>query len=372
MHFNVLNRKVHHWASFIVALPLLVIIASGILLQMKKQWDWVQPPEVRGTGTVPVIDFEQIMATLKETPSLGVAGWDDVARIDVRADRGLAKVAIASGWEAQIDLGTGRLLQTAYRRSDLIESIHDGSFFAGDWTKLGLFLPAGVTLMLLWLTGVWMVWVQFIGKRRRKALLQRKAAAVVLLALGLPAAAVAQQSLAIDPVIGHWETVVEAGETVVVADARKWKTDKASTPFPIAAVRGVKDFRDGVLTAKFKLVGGESDQIAGLVFGLTPANEYFYARYNTKDGNVALWRFVNGDRERLVEGAEHLQLPLGAWHDLRVEVQGTRVRASVNGKLHLEHTLPAPVSGRVGFYTKRDSITAFKQFTVSRRSDGQP
>ena len=366
MHFNVLNRKVHHWASFIVALPLLVIIASGILLQMKKQWAWVQPPEIRGTGTVPAIGFDQIMATLQATPALGVSGWDDVARIDIRADRGLAKVTINSGWEAQIDLGTGRLLQTAYRRSDLIESIHDGSFFAGDWTKLGLFLPAGLTLLLLWLTGVWMVWVQFIGKRRRKAMAHRRAAVLALLAIGLPVAGFAQSTLAIEPLIGHWDTVVEAGETVVVADARKWKTEKASTPFPVAAVRGVKNFSDGVLAVKFKLVGGESDQIAGLVFGLTPAKEYFYARYNTKDGNVALWRFVNGDRERLIEGSEHLQLPLGVWHDLRVEVRGTTVRASVNGKLHLVYTLPSPVAGRVGFYTKRDSITAFKNFIVAQ------
>lgn len=369
MHFNVLNRKVHHWASFFVALPILVIIASGLLLQTKKQWDWVQPAEIRGTGTVPAIGFEHIMATLQATPVLGVGGWDDVARIDVRADRGLAKVTITSGWEAQIDLGTGALLKTAYRRSDLIETIHDGSFFAGDWTKLGIFLPAGLTLLLLWVTGIWMVWVPFIGKRRRKERSHRKAAAVVLLAVGLPAAGHAQTRLAplaIDPVIGHWESIRESGETVIVADARKWKTEKAATPFPIAAVAGVKDFRGGVLTVKFKLVGGESDQIAGLVFGLTPKNEYFYARYNTKDGNVALWQFVDGDRKRLVEGTEHLQLPLGVWHDLRVEVKGSAVRASVNDKLHLTYTLPAPVSGRVGFYTKRDSVTAFKAFSLSR------
>jgi hypothetical protein len=367
VHFNVLNRKVHHWASFFVALPILVIIASGILLQMKKQWDWVQPPEIHGTGTVPAIGFEQIMATLKATPSLRVAGWDDVSRIDIRADRGLAKITIVSGWEAQIDLGTGALLQTAYRRSDLIESIHDGSFFAGDWTKLGLFLPAGLVLLLLWVTGLWMWWVPFIAKRRRrKPLASRKAAAIAAMAVGLPALLIAQPRLAVDPIIGHWESAVENGEAVVLADARKWKTEQAATPFPIAAVRGVDDFRDGVLTVKFKLVAGESDQIAGLVFGLTPANEYFYARYNTKDGNVALWQFANGDRQRIVEGHEHLQLPLGAWHDLRVEVRGTTVRASVNDKLHVEHTLAAPVSGRVGFYTKRDSVTAFRAFTLSK------
>jgi uncharacterized iron-regulated membrane protein len=51
MSFNVANRKVHHWASFIVAVPLLVMIVSGLFLQMKKQWAYVQPPEQRGEVT---------------------------------------------------------------------------------------------------------------------------------------------------------------------------------------------------------------------------------------------------------------------------------------------------------------------------------
>jgi hypothetical protein len=368
--FNVANRKVHHWASFFAAIPVLVIIASGILLQMKKQWDWVQPPEHRGTGTVPAIDLHQLMTALQGVPALGVTGWDDVDRIDVRPGRGIAKVTLMSRWEAQIDLGTGKVLQTAFRRSDLIESIHDGSFFAGDWTKLGLFLPAGLVLMLLWLTGMWMVWFPYINKRRKRALVRPRAAVIMLVAAGLSAGAVALAAqrpvpiLAIDPLVGHWETRAEDGETIVVADARKWKTEPAATPFPVAAVRGVTKFTDGVLSVKFKLVGGDSDQIAGLVFGLQLDGTYYYARYNTKDGNVALWQFVNGDRKRIAEGADHLQLPLQAWHDLRVEVRGATITATVNDKLRLQHTLPAPVSGRVGFYTKRDSITEFKGFSA--------
>lgn len=367
MHFNVANRKVHFWASFIAAIPVLVIIASGILLQGKKQLDWVQPPEHRGSGTVPQIDFDNIMSALQAVPSLGVSGWDDVDRLDVRPGRGVAKVTLISRWEVQIDLGTGQVLQTAYRRSDLIESIHDGSFFAGDWTKLGLFLPAGTVLLLLWFSGVWMVWVQLNGKRRkRKVVKQRKAAAVVALVAGLPVAALAQQKpLAVDPVIGYWEVVQESGESVVVADARKWKAEKAEAPYPLATVQGIDNFTEGVLSVKFKLVAGESDQIAGIAFGVSPKAEYYYARYNTKDGNLALWRFENGARRRILDGTDHLQLPLNTWHDLRVEVRGTRVTTTVNGTLMIAHTLPAPVSGRVGFYTKRDSVTAFKAFSAT-------
>ena len=366
MHFNVANRKLHYWIALTAAVPLVIMITSGIVLQMKKQWDWVQPPERRGTGTEPAVNFDTIMAALKSQPALAVAGWEDVDRLDVRPGRGIAKVTLKSRWEAQIDLGTGQLIQTAYRRSDLIESIHDGSFFAGDWTKLGLFLPAGLTLLALWLSGVWMVWVQISGKRRRR-ILRRKAAAAVGLALGLPALMLAQKvPFAITPLIGHWETAEEAGETIVVADARKWKTEKAEAPFPLAAIQGVEDFSGGVLAVKFKLIAGDSDQIAGIAFGLTPANDYYYARYNTKDGNVALWRFEGGARRRLADGTDHRQLPLNAWHDLRVEVRGTRVSAIVGDTLRVEHELPAPVSGKVGFYTKRDSVSAFKAFRITR------
>ena len=99
---------------------------------------------------------------------MNVAGWDDVNRLDVRPGRGTVKAWLMNGYEVQVDLGTGRVLQTAYRRSDIIETIHDGSFFAGDWTKLGLFLPGGLAMLLLWISGLWMWWVPFIAKRRRR------------------------------------------------------------------------------------------------------------------------------------------------------------------------------------------------------------
>jgi uncharacterized iron-regulated membrane protein len=162
--FNVLNRRVHYWSSFAIAIPLIVVTATGLLLQTKKHWTWVQPQELRGTGTAPAIELNGILAALQ---AAGLAtGWDDVDRLDVRPDRGVVKVLLRNRWEVQVDLGTGDVLQTAYRRSDLIESLHDGSFFGGDWTRLGLFAPAGVALLVLWVGGMWMWWVPYAAKRR--------------------------------------------------------------------------------------------------------------------------------------------------------------------------------------------------------------
>lgn len=168
MTFNLLNRKVHYWVTALVAIPVLIIVGSGVLLQMKKHWSWVQPDEQLGTGTSPSVDLEGILSSVRQVTELQVKGWDDIDRLDVRPGRGLVKVRLHSGWEVQVDLGTGRVLQTAYRRSDLIESIHDGSFFAGDVSRLGVFLPAGAALLIMWVTGMWMFWVPFSVKRRRR------------------------------------------------------------------------------------------------------------------------------------------------------------------------------------------------------------
>lgn len=169
MRFNVLNRKIHYWATPIIAVPLLVIIASGLLLQVKKQWTFVQPPELRGATSEPKIELSGILSALQAAPDVDVKSWGDVDRIDVRPKKGVAKVLLKTGYEVQVDLADGRILQTAYRRSDLIEAIHDGSFFGGDGVKLGIFLPTALGLLLLWLSGMWMFWVPFSVKWRKKA-----------------------------------------------------------------------------------------------------------------------------------------------------------------------------------------------------------
>jgi hypothetical protein len=165
---NLFVRKVHYWLSAAIAIPALVLIASGLLLQCKKEWSWVQPPERRGTGSEPRIDFAAILDSVRTVPGFESCTWDDVNRLDVRPSRGLVKVQLRSEYEVQVDLGTGSVLQSAYRRSDLIESIHDGSFFAGAWTKLGVFLPTGLALLLLWGTGVWLWWLPFSRRRGRR------------------------------------------------------------------------------------------------------------------------------------------------------------------------------------------------------------
>lgn len=135
--------------------------------------------------------------------------------------------------------------------------------------------------------------------------------------------------------------------------------------YPMAVASEVENFTGGRLRVEFKLIGGASDQIAGLTFNLHGDGTYNYGRYNTKDGNVAVWKFENGARAVLQHGEAHEQLPLGVWHTLDVEVRGRVVTVSAaDGRLTATHTLEAPVAGRVGVWTKADSITAFRRLTI--------
>jgi hypothetical protein len=165
--FNKFNRKVHYWASIVVAIPILVIILSGLLLQTKKHFAWVQPVELRGTGKSPAISLEQVLNVCRTISEAEIESWEDINRIDMRPSRGILKVWAKNNWEIQIDTETGAVLQTAYRRSDIIESIHDGSFFH-DAVKMWIFLPSGIVLLLLWLTGIYLFVTPLLSRRRQK------------------------------------------------------------------------------------------------------------------------------------------------------------------------------------------------------------
>ena len=134
---------------------------------LKKDLAWIQPPTQRGTTNELTLGFERILKIAKSVPEAKIDGWDDIDRLDVRPSKGMLKVRGANGWEIQIDAATGDILQVACRRSDLIESLHDGSFFH-DKVRLCLFLPSALVLLGLWLTGIYLFFLPSLARRKRR------------------------------------------------------------------------------------------------------------------------------------------------------------------------------------------------------------
>ncbi len=132
---------------------------------LKKEISWIQPPTQKGIEreAVPTKSFEDLFLAARAVPEAGITTWADLDRVDVKPDKGVVKFVSATNWEVQVDTETAEILQTAFRRSDIIEAIHDGSFFAG-WTKLYVFLPAGVLLLMLWITGMYLFFLTELKK----------------------------------------------------------------------------------------------------------------------------------------------------------------------------------------------------------------
>lgn len=166
----------HKWLGIILAVVLVNIATSGFLLLIKKKVDWIQPSTADASAPgVLTATFDEILAAARSVPQAGIETWDDVDRLDVRPDKGLVKVRGLSRWEVQVDTATGEVLQAEYRRSDLIETIHDGSFF-GDWMH-GWIMPAvAVSVVYFVFSGLWL-WLEPIARRRRRRRKAREAAA---------------------------------------------------------------------------------------------------------------------------------------------------------------------------------------------------
>jgi hypothetical protein len=195
-------------------------------------------------------------------------------------------------------------------------------------------------------------------------------------------------------VVGLWSAHVDAdSEPAIVTDGSQWSgttARSAAAPlalalfgdtsaallgnllspnaFPIAIDRETRDFGDGELRVQFKLISGPTDQSAGIVLGLQPTGAYHFVRYNTKDGNLALWGFADGERRVIAKGAGVKQLALGSWHELIVRVRARDITASITGhpELDARFTLDSARTGRVGLWAKRDVVTAFRRFAVTR------
>ena len=142
------------------------MVSSGIWLQLKKQSNWIQPNVETVSSSKPIMlqSYLDAVSTIEEA---NISSWDDIERIDIRPGKGIAKIKSKNNWEIQIDIETSEVYAVSYRRSDIIESIHDGSFFS-EVVKYGWFLPSGILLLMLSLTGIYMFFIPILKRRRRK------------------------------------------------------------------------------------------------------------------------------------------------------------------------------------------------------------
>ncbi len=155
MNWKKINANMHYWGSAVIIIPLIIVLGSGLLLQVKKEFTWVQPKTMKTKYRDLTLSFDQILAAAKTVEKADIKSWKDIKLLDVRPGKGVTKVRSKNKWEIQLHNETAEVLAVNFRRSDIIESIHDGSWFH-DGAKLWLFLPAAIILLFMSITGFYL------------------------------------------------------------------------------------------------------------------------------------------------------------------------------------------------------------------------
>jgi len=141
--------------------------------------------------------------------------------------------------------------------------------------------------------------------------------------------------------------------------------DKTDYRFPLA-IADDGSFQNLELSCKFKAVSGEVDQAAGLVFRLKDANNYYVVRANALENNYRLYHVVNGRRVQFA-GA-NVKVVSSEWHEVRVECVGTHITCYFDNEKKIDATDETfKEAGKIGLWTKADSVTYFDDLRVSAK-----
>jgi hypothetical protein len=190
--------------------------------------------------------------------------------------------------------------------------------------------------------------------------------------------------------VGDWTIAKDdSGKNVLQVDGRQWikgqpsaglaqkartiygskheefiDSVKAYAYYPYAVAKDIPDFQNGTISMRFRLMGGQLDQCAGILFNLKTNGDYLTVRFNGKEDNLVLWTFKSGKRSFVKKGVRDVPLKHGEWHRMKIAVDGTKLTGYLDDEALIEYALEEPVSGKVGTWSKTDSVSQFDAYTV--------
>jgi hypothetical protein len=165
---------------------------------------------------------------------------------------------------------------------------------------------------------------------------------------------------------GKWIVEAEgANKYLAQVDA-----DNTRARFPVAVLSDISA-ADIDLSVRFRPISGRVDQAAGLVWRYRDQDNYYIVRANALEGNVVLYKVEDGKRTDLpVKGegrtyGKKAEVPAKQWSTLRVVANGRLFEVYFNDtKLYDVEDATFTHSGKVGVWTKADSVTQFDDLTI--------
>jgi hypothetical protein len=139
----------------------------------------------------------------------------------------------------------------------------------------------------------------------------------------------------------------------------------AEGTYPICLKDNTK-IKDGFVEVRIKAVSGKEDQAGGIIWRAQEKDNYYMARANALEDNVTIYHTIKGKRVSFKN--VKTKVASGQWHTLRVDFAGNKFTVIFNGQKVIEasddHLNDA---GKVGLWTKADSVTLFDDFSYGAK-----
>jgi hypothetical protein len=153
----------------------------------------------------------------------------------------------------------------------------------------------------------------------------------------------------------------------VSSDTNNWRYPLAILDQPV--------FTNGEISVRFKPVAGKEDQAGGLIWRFRGPNDYYVVRANALENNVALYRVADGHWKPLhpkgLAGNGHAvphSVPSNSWSILKVTFKGPLFGVYFNHRRIFQvEDKSFQSAGKVGLWTKADSVTYFDDFRVAEK-----
>src|SRR5436190_902438 len=161
----------------------------------------------------------------------------------------------------------------------------------------------------------------------------------------------------------------EAKWAVVADDSAPSKPNvlkqSGEATYPVC-IKEDTSLKDGFVEVKFKPISGKEDQAGGVVWRAKDSDNYYIARANALEDNVTIYHTIKGRRSE--KKRTEMKVSSHEWHTLRVDFSGNHFTVTFDGKKAIEWDDETfKDAGKVGVWTKADSVTLFDDFSYGRK-----
>src|SRR5205807_376345 len=135
--------------------------------------------------------------------------------------------------------------------------------------------------------------------------------------------------------------------------------------YPVC-LKNYSSLKDGFVEVKFKPISGQEDQAGGVIWRGKDSDNYYVARANALEDNVCIYHTIKGKRTE--KKRTDMKVTPGQWHTLRADFQGSHFTVTFDGKKAIEwDDTTFKDAGKVGVWTKADSVTLFDDFSYGSK-----